>query len=99
MVPVVQWAVSWARTRRSHDGHAYPKLRTSRVPWSGRDEDKDDDGIWAVTCLVVRKGYRGSGRRSCGGRAVDAACGMCNVPSEPKYKSPAKREPPPCMGR
>src|SRR6266699_3818748 len=28
---------------------AYPKLRTSRVPWSGRDEDKGDDGIWAVT--------------------------------------------------
>jgi GNAT superfamily N-acetyltransferase len=39
----------------------YPKLRTSRVPWSGRDEDKDDDGIWAVTCFVVRKGYRGRG--------------------------------------
>jgi GNAT superfamily N-acetyltransferase len=40
---------------------AYPKLRTSRVLWSGRDEDKDDDGIWAVTCFVVRKGYRGRG--------------------------------------
>lgn len=37
----------------------YPKLRTSPVPWSGRDEDKDDDGIWAVTCFVVRKGHRG----------------------------------------
>ena len=40
---------------------SYPKLRTSRVPWSGRDEDKGDDGIWAVTCIVVRKGYRGRG--------------------------------------
>ena len=40
---------------------AYPKLRTSRVPWSGRDEDKDDEGVWAVTCLVVRKGHRGRG--------------------------------------
>jgi GNAT superfamily N-acetyltransferase len=40
---------------------AYPKLRTSRVPWSGRNEDKGDDGIWAVTCFVVRKGYRGRG--------------------------------------
>jgi hypothetical protein len=40
---------------------AYPKLRTSPVPWSGRDEDKDDDGIWAVNCFVVRKGYRGRG--------------------------------------
>jgi GNAT superfamily N-acetyltransferase len=37
----------------------YPKLRTSRVPWAGRDEDKDDDAVWAVTCFVVRKGYRG----------------------------------------
>jgi GNAT superfamily N-acetyltransferase len=40
---------------------AYPKLRTSRVPWSGRDEDKDDDDVWAVTCFVIRKGYRGRG--------------------------------------
>ncbi len=40
---------------------AYPKLRTSRVPWTGRDEDQYDDGIWAVTCFVVRKGYRGRG--------------------------------------
>ena len=40
---------------------AYPKLRTSRVPWAGRAEDKDDEGIWAVTCLVVRKSYRGRG--------------------------------------
>jgi GNAT superfamily N-acetyltransferase len=40
---------------------AYPKLRTSRVPWSGRSEDRDDGGVWAVTCFVVRKGYRGRG--------------------------------------
>lgn len=40
---------------------AYPKLRTSRVPWTGRDEDRDDDGVWAVTCFAVRKGYRGRG--------------------------------------
>jgi GNAT superfamily N-acetyltransferase len=40
---------------------AYPKLRTSRVPWTGRAEDKDDDGVWAVTCFAVRKGYRGRG--------------------------------------
>ena len=40
---------------------AYPNLRTSRVPWSGRGEEKGDDGIWAVTCFVVRKGYRGRG--------------------------------------
>lgn len=63
---------------------AYPKLRTSRIPWRGRDEDKDDEGVWAVTCLVVRKGYRGLGltyalaratvdfARDRGARAVEA---------------------------
>jgi GNAT superfamily N-acetyltransferase len=40
---------------------AYPKLRTSRVHWSGRNEDKDDESVWAVTCLVIRKEYRGRG--------------------------------------
>ena len=63
---------------------AYPKLRTSRVPWGGRDEDKDDDSVWAVTCFTVRKGYRGQGltyelaratvdyARSRGARALEA---------------------------
>ncbi len=40
---------------------AYPKLRSSRVPWVGRDEDRTDDGVWAVTCFVVRKGFRRRG--------------------------------------
>lgn len=40
---------------------AYPRLATSRVVWRGRDEDKDDDSVWAVTCFVVRTGYRGRG--------------------------------------
>jgi GNAT superfamily N-acetyltransferase len=40
---------------------AYPKLRTTPVPWKGRDENKDDDEIWAVTCFVVRKGFRRRG--------------------------------------
>lgn len=63
---------------------AYPKLRGTRVPWSGRSEDKDDPGVWAVTCFVVRKGYRGRGltyplaratidyARSRGARALEA---------------------------
>ena len=65
---------------------AYPKLIASRspVPWSGRDQDREDDGVWAVTCLVVRKGYRGRGltyplaeatigyARSRGARALEA---------------------------
>lgn len=42
---------------------AYPKLLHggSRVPWSGRDERKDDATVWAVTCFSVRKGFRGRG--------------------------------------
>src|SRR5262249_27250845 len=40
---------------------AYPKLRTSRIPWKAREEDKDDESIWAVTCFVGRKGFRGGG--------------------------------------
>ncbi|WP_030487080.1 GNAT family N-acetyltransferase [Micromonospora chokoriensis] len=48
------WAAVEPRT-------AYPKLRDLRVPWTGRAEDKDDDSVWAVTCLLVRKGFRGRG--------------------------------------
>ncbi|WNQ11447.1 GNAT family N-acetyltransferase [Paenibacillus aurantius] len=40
---------------------AYPKLKSSRVPWPGRNEDKDDDSVWAVTCFSVRTGYRRRG--------------------------------------
>lgn len=42
---------------------AYPRLLYSRSPvvWRGRHEDRDDDGVWAVTCTIVRKDYRGRG--------------------------------------
>jgi GNAT superfamily N-acetyltransferase len=36
-------------------------LRVFRVPWEGRDEDKTDDAVWAVTCLFVRAGFRKRG--------------------------------------
>ncbi len=36
-------------------------LRNSRVPWEGRTEDKDDGGVWAVTCFVTRAGFRRRG--------------------------------------
>ena len=36
-------------------------LRNNRVPWEGRDEDKTDDTVWAVTCFVTRTGYRKRG--------------------------------------
>jgi len=41
---------------------AYPRmLRNNRVPWEGRDEDKADDTVWAVTCFVTRTGFRKRG--------------------------------------
>jgi GNAT superfamily N-acetyltransferase len=36
-------------------------LRVFRVPWDGRNEDKTDDGVWAVTCLFARAGFRKRG--------------------------------------
>ena len=36
-------------------------LRVFRVPWDGRDEDKTDDAVWAVTCLFARAGFRKRG--------------------------------------
>jgi GNAT superfamily N-acetyltransferase len=63
----------------------YPRLLTSRSPvyWKGRDEDPADEGVWAVTCFVTRKGFRNRGisaalvaavpdyARSRGARAVE----------------------------
>ncbi|MBL0888210.1 GNAT family N-acetyltransferase [Myceligenerans indicum] len=40
---------------------AYPRLRTSRLVWSGRSEDAADSSVWAVTCFVTRKGFRRRG--------------------------------------
>ena len=41
---------------------AYTSLvRNARVPWEGRDEDKSDAGVWAVTCFVTRVGFRKRG--------------------------------------
>ena len=40
---------------------AYLRLARMRVPWTGRDEDKQDDGVWAVTCFVTRAGFRRRG--------------------------------------
>jgi GNAT superfamily N-acetyltransferase len=39
----------------------YSRLRKARTVWSGRQEDKADDSVWAVTCFTTRKGYRKRG--------------------------------------
>jgi GNAT superfamily N-acetyltransferase len=49
-------------------------LRTFRVPWDGRDEDKADESVWAVTCLFTRAGFRKRGiSRALAAAAVDFA--------------------------
>jgi GNAT superfamily N-acetyltransferase len=40
---------------------AYPRLIHGRLVWAGRDERRDDAGVWAVTCFVTRVGYRRRG--------------------------------------
>lgn len=50
--------VAWAAVDRRG---VYGRLRGSPVPWTGRTESKDDETVWAVACLVVRKGYRHRG--------------------------------------
>ncbi len=50
---------------------AYPALlRVYRVPWEGRDEDKADESVWAVTCVFTRARQR---RRGIGYALVRAA--------------------------
>lgn len=36
-------------------------IRLGQTPWKGRSEGKADDTVWAVTCFVVRVGFRGQG--------------------------------------
>jgi GNAT superfamily N-acetyltransferase len=49
-------------------------LRSYRVPWEGREEDKANDSIWAVTCLFTRAGFRKRGvSRALASAAVDFA--------------------------
>ena len=49
-------------------------LRNNRVPWEGRVQDKNDGGVWAVTCFVVRVGFRKRGvGRALARAAVDFA--------------------------
>ena len=48
--------VGWCSLAPRRD---YPYLR--QTTWKGRSEDRDDPGVWAVTCLVTRAGHRRQG--------------------------------------
>lgn len=39
----------------------FPGLRHSQVPWQGRDEDREDASVWAITCVFARAGFRTQG--------------------------------------
>jgi GNAT superfamily N-acetyltransferase len=54
---------------------AYVSLvRNARVPWEGREEDKADGSVWAVTCLLTRVDFRRRGvSRALARAAVDFA--------------------------
>ena len=59
-------------------------LRVYRTPWEGRNEDRADGSVWAITCVLVRPGFRKRGvahalaaaavdhARARGARAVEA---------------------------
>jgi GNAT superfamily N-acetyltransferase len=51
--------VGWCAVapRSSYDG----LVRVFRVPWEGRDEDRTDPSVWAVTCVFTRAGFRRRG--------------------------------------
>lgn len=36
-------------------------VRTFTVPWKDRHEDRTDPSVWAMTCVLVRTGYRRRG--------------------------------------
>ena len=64
-----QRRVSWPTSGTTRSGGAPSSrarrtqrlLRVYRTPWEGRNEDKADDSVWAVTCVVVRAGHRRQG--------------------------------------
>ncbi len=49
-------------------------VRVFRVPWEGREEDRADASVWALTCLLTRAGFRKRGvSRAMVAAAVDFA--------------------------
>lgn len=54
---------------------ANPRLLSQcPTPWVGRSEDKTDDSVWAVTCILTRAGFRRRGiSRALTRAAVDFA--------------------------
>ena len=49
---------------------AYPRLLRLKGPFKGRNEDLQDDSVWAVTCFITRAGFRRRGVTYALARAV-----------------------------
>jgi GNAT superfamily N-acetyltransferase len=48
-----------------------------RIHWEGREEDREDESVWAITCLFVRAGHRKRGiSRALAEAAVEHARGQ-----------------------
>jgi GNAT superfamily N-acetyltransferase len=61
--------------------------------WTGRNEDKGDASVWAVTCFVTRAGFRRQGvSRAMAGATVDLArdVGARAVEAYPMKPAPGK---------
>jgi GNAT superfamily N-acetyltransferase len=83
--------VGWCSVAPRSD---YTHLR--RTTWQGRDEDRDDASIWAVTCFVTRAGCRRQGvSRALAGGTVDLARerGARAVEAYPMKPAPGKDVP------
>jgi GNAT superfamily N-acetyltransferase len=69
----------------------YPYLR--QPTWRGRNEDKQDASVWAVTCFVTRTGFRHQGvSRALVGGTIDVARdgGARAVEAYPMKPAPGK---------
>ncbi|WP_353953241.1 GNAT family N-acetyltransferase [Knoellia sp. S7-12] len=40
---------------------AFPGLQHSPVPWADRDQDRMDESVWSITCVLARTGHRRRG--------------------------------------
>jgi GNAT superfamily N-acetyltransferase len=80
--------VGWCSVAPRSD---YTYLR--RPTWTGRNEDKDDPSVWAVTCFVIRAGFRRQGiSRALAGATIDLArdAGARAVEGYPMEPAPGK---------
>jgi GNAT superfamily N-acetyltransferase len=83
--------VGWCSLAPRRD---YTYLR--QTTWRGRSEDKEDPGVWAVTCFVTRAGYRRQGvSRALAGGTVDLPRehGARAVEAYPMKPAPGKEVP------